>query len=194
LFFELSPHQTRSNFYRNTSSMLEIVHLYCQILYPHVQWLRHRSFLSIYDRLQVFLTWKNSLICSSSTCIYFGLRTNWIAKNDQMLLFQPLKKFDFPEPFTPTTNHSSPISITNCVYSRLEQLWIFRSRIAPEALNNHLFDIHLKTIFGDCSSFGGKQHEKGVSSTQSRKRCNSTTSIQELALHWFDLLRMCMKR
>ena len=78
-----------------------------------------------------------------------------MAKNDQALLFQPLKKFDFPEPFTPTTHHPSPISITNCVYSRLEQLWILRSRIAPKALDNHLFNIHYETIFGSCSNLAG---------------------------------------
>ena len=126
--------------------------------------------------------------------MYFGLRTNWMAKNDQELPFRPLKKFDFPEPFTPTTNHSSPISITNCIYSRLEQLWILRSRIAPKTLDNHLFDIHFETIFGSTSTFGGK-HDKGVSPNQkTSKRCNSTTSIQEHALHWFDPSRMSMKR
>lgn len=115
-------------------------------------------------------------------CMYLGLRTNWIATTHQPARPLPLKKFDFPDPFTPTTHQFFRKSLTDCVYSRLEQLWILRSRIAPKAMNNHLFNMHSEIIFGVFPSFGGKQHEEGVSSNNGLdKTCSSTTQIPEPA-------------
>ena len=58
----------------------------------------------------------------------------------------PLKKLDFPDPFTPTTSYCKTITLTNCINSRLKHVGILGFVITTESLDNYLFNSHIKQI------------------------------------------------
>ena len=120
----------------------EIARLCYRIQCQRDIYLRHRDALSTKWAKSRSGTWNNPLICSSSIFMYLGLKTNWIARVWEKGARLPRKKFDFPEPFTPTNFEWLILRYTYHIDSRTKQLGIFCFCIAPKPLDNHLLNMH----------------------------------------------------
>lgn len=108
----------------------EIVRLNYQILYLLALLSQRHCVLSGNDCKTINSTWNSSFIRSSSIFIYFGLKTNWIATIDLINTSIPLKKFDFPDPFTPTINYVKITSRQMALTPGIETNLVFCSRIS----------------------------------------------------------------
>ena len=92
----------------------------------------------------------------------------------------PLKKFDFPEPLTPTMDNGKSEDLTNGINSRSKHFWILSFMIATKSLNDDLLNPHSNSIL--------KKVPKIWRLFQTKKYCNKQYAILQFEYSFHSLL------